>query len=96
MSLRCSRALEAGNYNNCELEMEWSEESDYVYCTHCKENVVRSTYWRHQQLLQRKRKLVTTTKRPASDSDSSEFSSDEDSTDTSDSSSGLPCNEHGK
>lgn len=50
--------------------MDYEDQSDYVFCPHCKENVARSTFRRHQlsgTSVKRKREVATSS---SSDSDS--------------------------
>ena len=50
--------------------MELSEQSDYLFCSHCKEHVSRSTYRRHQLMTVKRKREVSS----SSDSDASESS----------------------
>ena len=58
--------------------MEFSEQSDYLFCSHCKEHVSRSTYRRHQLMaVKRKREVSSSSDSDIPNNDASESSSDD-------------------
>lgn len=72
--------------------MELTEQSDYLFCSHCKEHVSRSTYRRHQLMtVKRKREVSSSSDSDAPNNDASESSrtSSDDSLDPPISSSGF-------
>lgn len=58
--------------------MEFIEQSDHLFCPHCKEHVSRSTYRRHQLMtVKRKREVSSSSDSDIPNNDSSESSRDD-------------------